>query len=30
MTTNRQPFQLEEATIEQLHAAIKAGDISCR
>ena len=27
--TNRQPFQLEETTIEQLHAAIKAGDITC-
>ena len=27
--TNRQPFQLEEATIDQLHDAIKAGDITC-
>ena len=23
------PFQLEEASIDQLHAAIKAGDITC-
>ena len=29
MTTNQQPFQLEEATIDQLHVAIKAGDITC-
>ena len=27
--TNKQPFQLEEATIDQLHAAIRAGDITC-
>ena len=26
---NPQPFQLEEATIEQLHAAIRAGEITC-
>ncbi|HYU13078.1 MAG TPA: hypothetical protein VEK82_10915, partial [Stellaceae bacterium] len=25
----RQPFRLEEATIEELHAAIKAGETTC-
>lgn len=28
-TQNDQPFQLEEATIDELHAAIKAGQITC-
>ena len=28
-TQNDQPFQLEEATIDELHAAIKAGRITC-
>ena len=27
--TSPHPFQLEEATIEQLHSAIRAGDITC-
>ena len=29
MSQQGQPFQLEEATIEELHAAIKAGTITC-
>ena len=27
--TQAQPFRLEEATIEELHAAIKSGQITC-
>src|SRR5215470_18773603 len=27
--THEKPFRLEEATIEELHAAIKAGQITC-